>query len=140
MPLFAYIDGLAAMGMLAIGHKMDVERLRLRSRVLAIAPTGSSIVERNQPQATTRWGTDNAVVDAWSAQRLGAWWTWRMLLSLLLGIGTSLISYAFGKSSIEVVLTVPLVVLIFPEWGAMKNFKADLKALEARAHDGSQLS
>jgi len=139
MPLFAYIDALVTTGMFLIGHKMDVERLRLRSRVLAIALTGSSIAERNQPQAITRWGADNAAVDAWSAKRLGAWWTWRVLSCLLFAAGILLTDTIFGNSNIAVGLTGPLVVL-FPQWSAMKKLKADLKALEARTHDGSQLS
>jgi hypothetical protein len=61
---------------------LDVRRIRLRTRLLAITDPASALHHRNLPQKTTRWGFDNAVLDRWSARVVGPWWFARAAICL----------------------------------------------------------
>lgn len=114
----------------------DVARLRLRSRVLAMAVPGSPEAARAQPQASTPWSADSSVADDWSARNMGAWWMWRALMCLLPGCAVILIQWTYGGSITFFMLLIWFG--IYDRWKALCLLKADLSNLEANSVTGQQ--
>jgi hypothetical protein len=75
---------------------LDVRRIRLRTRLLAITDPASALHRRNLPQKTTRWGFDNAVLDRWSARVVGVWWFARAAICLAAALAMAAILSAVG--------------------------------------------
>ena len=112
-------------------HWMDVRRLRLREVILARAPPGEPIYQRNLPQRTTRLGFDNAVGDAWSARVLGAWWVWRaMPLLAVVGVIAFMERHVHSGGVITVLagFAAPLITMR----ANVHRLQADISMLESQ--------
>lgn len=129
MSVIACAQILVVAGLLLLLQVLDVVRLRLRDKVLALAPFESWIAVENQPQPTTWSGADNALIDSWSARKLGVWWIWRAVFCIF-ALCAFVVLYTFLKRPGSwVTIAIVFSMGLYPHWSAIQQLKGELHIL-----------
>jgi hypothetical protein len=110
---------------------LDIRRLRVRARILAIADPTSEVYQRNLPRKTTWHDWDNEVLDRWSERVFGLRWGWRALHCIALGALMAAAALHFRLHAQPVFLLLSgLWWPIFMWHGIMRSTKEDLAIAE----------
>jgi len=129
MSVIACAQILVVAGLLLFLQILDVVRLRLRDKVLALAPSESWIAVENQPQPTTWSSADNAVIDSWSARKLGLWWIWRGVFYLLALCAFVALYNFLKRPGPWITPAIIFSIGLYQQWSAIQRLKGELHIL-----------